>query len=73
MFALVRVFVEDQIYSCYKLAAPKMCALTLFLVCISTCFISLAASSSVVMPLRSSLIFSALAFRRRSLTGRLAT
>lgn len=38
-----------------------------------TCFISLAASSSVVMPLRSSLIFMALAFRRRSRTGRLVT
>lgn len=38
-----------------------------------TCFISLAASSSVVMPLRSSLIFMARAFRRRSLTGLLAT
>lgn len=38
-----------------------------------TCFISLAASSSVVMPLRSSRILMARAFRRRSLTGRLAT
>lgn len=38
-----------------------------------TCFISLAASSSVVMPLRSSRILMARAFNRRSLTGRLAT